>query len=139
MKNMKAESMEELVEVYNPMVLRDEKGVIMTFADYSECYFELIKRLYGTGGHYVDFVLFVVETWGMPEVDAVRFVRTWHSLVDFTKEGFVVVDWKHGGKERDKMIEGVVKCCHTLAETKFDRDMFLSALNKFKLNFLITD
>lgn len=139
MKKMKIEGMAEMLEVYNPMVLRDEKGVIMSFADYSECYFELIKRFYGVGGPYVDLVLFVVETWGLSEVDAVRFVRTWHSLVDFPKEGFVVVDWMNGGKERDKMIEGVVNCCHTLTKTKFDRNMFLSALNKFKLNFLITN
>lgn len=134
-KKIKVEGIEELVDLYNPLVLRDERGKIMCFADYSECYFELLKRLYGTGGRYVDFVLFVRDTWAMSVFDSFRFVATWHSLVDFTNAGFVIVDWINGGKARDKMLEGVVRCSHMVAGTKFNQDMFLSALNKFKLNY----
>lgn len=117
----------------NPLAFKDAKSHIMYFETYREAYYELLLRLYKAGPKYVDLVLFVMDTYGMTKSDAERWVGRWRSLGVNTQE--VLINWyKVEGadlSEDKRLIEKIAKCLHTLVESKFNRDMFMSAWDEF--------
>lgn len=124
--------MAELVEQYNPFGFKDPRGRIMVFRTYDEAYYELISRIYKAGPLMVDATLFVVDNLGMTLTDAKKFVATWRGYVGVTDPLFFI-DWKRGGKERDKQIEQFARGMHLISETSFNADMFRNALERFKM------
>lgn len=120
----------ELIEVYNPFGFKTPDRVIMMFPTYEECYGELLDRLYLQFPRYVDLVLFCVDNLDMSNMDAVRFIKSWRS---FCIDEQFMIDWKGGGTERDSQLEKVARGMHTLSGTKFNKDMFKMALEKFKI------
>lgn len=121
----------DFLERYNPLAFKDARGNIMYFKTYEEAYCELLDRLYLAGPYMIDAVLFCVNTYGMSNVDAQRFVNSWQRHVG-AEEQFFMIDWKTGGRKRDMDLETFARGLHLLAETKFNKDMFLSALDKIK-------
>lgn len=127
-----------LIEEYNPFAFKNGRNTIMVFRTYEEAYYELLNRIYKAGPIMVDAVLFAVDTWGMSVADGQRFVELWKNVTGI-KDQFFLFDWKHGGKERDDLLERFAKGCHLLSETRFNKDMFLSALSRFKEKMKIED
>lgn len=128
---IQARDIAELVELYNPFGFKDPKGRIMVFRTYDEAYYELLERVYKAGPTMVDLVLFVVDNLGMSLQEAKKFVYLWKGYCG-VKDTLFLFDWKNGGKDRDKQLEQIARGMHILSETKFNNDMFLSALNRFK-------
>ena len=121
----------QLVEDYNPFVLKDEKGRILLFNTYEKAYYELLKRVYKAGPILFDAVLFCKKQLNMPFSDARKFVSSWTRYIK-SDEGIFLIDWKDGGRERDIMLETIVRGMHMVSETRFNSDMFKSALTNFK-------
>lgn len=128
---IEARDLAELVEKYNPFGFKDEKNDLMIFKDYDAAYYELLNRLYKAGPTYIDLILFCHDNWGMKPVDASRFVNLWHRSCGITSET-LLIDWQYGGAERDSILQRLAKAAHLITETKFNNDMFLNALNRFK-------
>ena len=127
---LKPRDLVDLIENYNPFAFKDEKQQVMLFRTYEEAYYELFKRIYAAGPIMVDAVVFCVDQWGMTLADAQRFVALWrHST--FKKDELYTFDWETGGTERDKDLEAFARGCHLISETKFNRDMFNYALERF--------
>lgn len=128
----------DFLEQYNPLAFKDARGNIMYFKSYSDAYVELLDRIYLAGPHMVDAVLFCINNYGMAIADAARFVNGWQRYVG-AKEQFFMIDWQTGGKERDRQLEIFARGLHLLTETKFNKDMFLDALEKIKIKLKIED
>lgn len=124
----------ELVERYNPFGFKDAKGRIMVFRTYDEAYFELMDRIYKAGPVMVDAVLFCVDNLGMSHIEATRFVALW-APVTGQKSSEFFFDWKAGGYYLEHPLEAFAKGMHTLSETKFNKDMFLSAFDRIKIKY----
>lgn len=135
---IQARDIAELVERYNPFGFKDAKGCIMVFKTYDEAYYELISRVYNAGPLMVDSVLFVVDNLGMNLADAKRFIATWKGYCGVTDSLFLF-DWKNGGKDRDLKLEQFAKGMHLISETKFNKDMFLHALDRFKCSINVNN
>lgn len=121
----------EFLELYNPLAFKDARGNIMYFKTYVEAYEELFDRLYKAGPYMIDAVVFCMDNYGMKIQDAQRFVNSWQRYIDVQKQYFLI-DWKTGGKERDLQLEKFARGLHLLLESKFNKDMFLCALDKMK-------
>lgn len=121
----------ELVELYNPFGFKDAKGRIMVFRTYEDAYSELLMRIYKAGPIMVDAVLFCSEQLGMTLSESKKFVALWRGYCGVADPQFLF-DWQHGGKDRDMKLEQFARGMHLLSETKLNKDMFLSALNRFK-------
>lgn len=133
-----ANDIAELVERYNPFGFKDERSRIMVFRTYDEAYYELISRVYKAGPIMVDIDLFLVDNLGMTLAEAKKFFALWRGCSGATDPIFLF-DWQNGGKDRDQKLEQICKGMHLLSETKFNRDMFLSALNRFKSTLNINE
>lgn len=121
----------DFLEQYNPLAFKDASGKIMYFKTYVEAYEELLNRIYKAGPYMVDAVLFCTDTYGMKLQDAQRFVNSWQRYVGVENQ-FFLIDWKTGGSTRDSDLEKFARGLHLLTETKFNKDMFLYALDKMK-------
>lgn len=128
----------EFLEQYNPLAFKDASGKIMYFKTYVEAYCELLDRLYKAGPYMVDAVLFCMNNYNMKIQDAQRFVNSWQRYVGAENQ-FFMIDWKTGGSERDKQLETFARGLHLLAETKFNKDMFLFALEKMKIKLKVEE
>lgn len=126
----------EFLEQYNPLAFKDARGKIMYFKTYAEAYEEMLSRIYKAGPYMVDAVLFCMNTYAMNLAAAQRFVNSWQRYVG-AREQFFMLDWKTGGKQRDTDLEIFARGLHLLTETKFNKDMFLCALNKFKVKLKV--
>lgn len=129
-----ARDIAELIENYNPFGFKDSKQRIMVFRDYEAAYIELIDRLYQAGPMMVDAVLFLKDNLGMPIIEAQDFVRLWKFVVGQKEDDFFF-DWKKGGYYLDAPLERFAKGMHLLSETRFNKDMFKSALEKIKAKY----
>ena len=126
----------EFLIQYNPLAFKDARGNIMYFRTYAEAYEEMLDRIYKAGPYMVDAVLFCMNTYGMKIQDAQRFVNSWQRYVG-ANEQFFMIDWKTGGADRDRQLEQFARGLHLLAETKFNKDMFLCALDKMKVKLKV--
>lgn len=135
---IKVSGIEEAILLYNPFVFKDQSGRFMMFPTLEDSYYELLQRIYDAGPTMVDVIVFFVDTYGMPYVEAQNYVRGWLSVIGM-KEAVFLFDWKNGGKQRDADLEKFARGMHLMSETKFNKDMFLGALAKFKKKMHIED
>lgn len=129
-KYVRALGLEELIERYNPFAFKDEKNRIEMYETYEKAYYELFRRIYAAGPKMVDAVVFCVDTWGMTLADAQRFVALWRPMMR-KKDELFQFDWKDGGTERDRDLEVFARGCHLISETRFNKDMFSYALERW--------
>lgn len=124
----------DFLEQRNPLAFKDEHKHIMYFKDYEAAYLEMMKRVFEAGPKMVDLVLLCMETYDMHKADAERFVARWHCFG--ISEDTVLTNWNFGDDagEQSRLIQ-TLRCIaqgmHSLACTKFNNDMFLSAFYKY--------
>lgn len=119
---------EEFFDQYNALALKSERGKVLFFKEYRDCYytfFSMLKNRYPKG--YIDMVHLFVGFGYMSRADAERHVNCCRPL-GLDEEMFV--NWEEAEDVR-KCLEIIVKSIHNLLETSFNKDMFLSAVNKF--------
>lgn len=123
----------EFLESCNPLAFKKKDGSICYFRSYEDAYLEFLKRLYEAGPRYVDLVLFVMNEYGMTKAEGERFVKTWWSLG--VRQDFVLTQWQVECEGDEHILRNdTMQICqglHTLAETKFQKDMYYSAFDKY--------
>lgn len=132
------EAFEAMAE-HNPFFFRDEKNRFCYFRDNSQVYLELLERLYKQAPKgYIDLVLFLVDNCNMERSDAESFLVNFYRSAALNKhttlgmEGVCLVDWSNIDTSR-KELEGIAAGLHWITETSFNKSMFNSGFNQFKL------
>lgn len=121
----------DVILVYNPFCLKNDKGTLMVFETYEEAYVELLRRLYKAGPTAVDPVVFLCDNLGMANMDAVDFVKSWGRKYRETTQLFLF-DWSEDNRETDYYAREFCWCMHQLSETQFNEAMFNNALCRIK-------
>lgn len=127
----------EVMEKVNPFAFKDEKGKICIFKDYRAAYLYGIEKMYAMSmGGWLDLVLFMCTHCGFSLPDAVRFMESFERSGALTasdesdKTQLVQIDWTDY-KDMQRVLTRVFNGLHWILETKFNNDMFRSALDTF--------
>lgn len=127
-------SLADYLEQRNPLAFKDSKGHIMYFKDYDGAYYEMMGRVFMAGPKYVDLVLLCMDIYGMSKSDSERLVSRWRCFGVY--DDSVLTNWKFGDDSREESrlretLKQIAQGLHTVAGTKFNNDMFLSAFYRF--------
>lgn len=124
-------SFEEMIERYNPFGFKYADGRICMFETYAEIYFYALKRLaddFEEG--YVDLVLYVCKNTGLSISECESEVQRMRSLWGQKDHRFI--DIKDFGEGTRDALKTLIKCLHTITETKFNEAAFDEAFAKFQ-------
>lgn len=137
MPKMKIEARDfaDFIEKYDPFGFKDKDGSFMCFDTYEKAYLELFERIYKAGPKMVDAVLFVCDNLGMRIADAQRFVALWKPVCGQSEDEFFF-SWTNEDGCLYTNLERFARGMHLVTETKFNKDMFLSAVEKFKIKLI---
>lgn len=129
---VQARDIADFIENYNPFGFKDKRGGLMCFDTYEKAYLELFERIYKAGPKMVDAVLFVCDNLGMSIQDAQRFVCLWKPVSGQSDDEYFF-SWTNEDGCLNQNLERFAKGIHLISETKFNKDMFLMAVEKFKI------
>lgn len=119
---------EEFFDQYNPLALKSEKGKVLFFKEYRDCYYTfliMLKDRYPRG--YIDMVHMLVGFGYLKNYDAERHIACCKPL---GLEEEMLVNWEDAESVKTQL-EIICKSIQNLVETPFQRDMFLAAVNKY--------
>ncbi len=132
---VEARDIAEFIENYNPFGFKDKNGCLMCFDTYEKAYLELFERIYNAGPKMVDAVLFVCDNLGMRIADAQRFVALWKPVTGQADDEYFF-SWTDEDGCLLRSLENFARGMHLISETKFNKDMFLSAVEKFRIKLI---
>lgn len=121
-------NIEEFFDQYNPLALKSEKGKILFFKEYRDCYYTfllMLKERYPKG--YVDVVHMFVGFGYLKSYDAERHINCCRAL-GLQQE--MLVNWEDADSVKSQL-EIICRSIQDLIETPFQKDMFLAAVNKY--------
>lgn len=123
---------------YDPFCFKKADGRFLMCKTYEEAYVELLSRLMEQcPAGYIDIVVFLVDNCSMKYNFALTYIPQFEKLGCNVKndrdwDGVVVVDWKKV-EEYELALECIARGMHLLLGTEFNRDMFKSALTRFRM------
>lgn len=123
---------------YNPFCFKKNDGHFLMFKDYEEVYVALLDRLFEQfPGGYIDLCVFCVDNCSMKFTFAQNYLPQWEALGCNPSHvegwaGEVLVSWK-ALDDYGYLLENIAKGLHLILGTTFNRDMFMGALNRFRL------
>ena len=121
----------DLIERFNPFGFKKEDGDTQVFREYKDAYLYALKKLFLQFPRgYIDFTLYIEAQTKLPFADSVRVVRSWKTMDVNEVE---LIDLRSNDRARYLDLMKVMKCLHTISETKFNEAMFKQALMEFDL------
>lgn len=80
---------------FNPLLVRNDLGVLMFFTNEHQCYYEFMARFYTRFAKgYCDPVLWLHEVYSIPLRDAERVFNVWRTRYDMPHEPFLI-EWSN--------------------------------------------
>lgn len=129
----------ELLEQVNPFAIKEPNGKIKVYKDYAAAYLDVMSRMYADSPRgYLDIPLFLTRHCGMELKQAKDFMENFYRSGALNKGDSVsevdvaLIDWSDYQfllHYLPKFFSGL----HWILETKFQKDMFLLALQRFCL------
>lgn len=128
---------ETLIETHNPFGIKAMDGSIQFFSNYTEVYLYVLNILFHQFGRgYVDLILLVNVLTGLRAGVCEEVFRSMKSIWGTSPERLIEYDWDCCTASGNRDTADILKCLHTITETKYDEQAFTKALELFRIKLV---
>lgn len=136
--NLPNSELQAYVLSHNPLLIRNPKGALLYFENFSTCYYSFIVTLYLQHAKgYCDPVLWIVQYFRVSLQDAERMFNTWRTKFKFKDEPFMIV-W-NDKKEAAWYCKFFVQGVSYTSGASFVENLFNVAFDKFFEEYYLSE